>query len=545
MTITDAFALLGGLGLFLYGMKLMSDALQDLAGDRLRRWVAALTSTPLKGVLVGTAVTMVIQSSSATTVMIVSFVQAGLMGLKQAIAVIMGANVGTTVTAQLVAFKIDKYALPIIAIGMVLALFGRSKQQRYAGHCMFGFGLLFLGLTYMGDSMAFMRTRQDIFLAFSHHPLLGVLAGTGLTLIVQSSSATVGLTIALAAQGLLPLTAAIPILLGDNLGTTITAVLASLPASRASKQAALAHVMFNLIGILLVLPVMGLFESLVAMTSTSVARQIANAHTLFNVCNTIVQFPFINYTAKFLQKVLPVESVEVVSGPRYLSDQLLNSSPAAAVQAVKQELVGAADLVVEMIRDSKAAVLNNDRRAIERLKRSEDRVNELNHAVADYAARLWHRHISPDLSVALASYVNGMSDVERVGDHCENLREVAELIIDRRVSFTDKGQVELGQMFDLCQEAMESATQGVRYEDIEAANRAAIDLEDRIDAMEKDLRRSHIDRLNKGECTAEGGVVFVDMLSNLERIGDHAHNFAMIVRDLQRLHKGNLQPLED
>lgn len=543
MTLTNLFGLCGGLGLFLYGMKLMSDALQDMAGDSLRRLVAAITSTPFRGVMIGTIVTMIIQSSSATTVMIVSFVQAGLMGVQQALAVSMGANVGTTITAQLVAFKIDAYALPIIAIGMALALFGRTKKQRYFGHCCFGFGLLFLGLTYMSSSMKFLAQKQDFFLTFSHHPLLGILAGMVLTMVVQSSSATMGLTIALAAQGAIPLGAAIPIVLGNNIGTTITVVLASIPNSREAKQAALGHVFFNVVGMLIFLPFLSWFGDLVALTSDSVPRQIANAHSIFNIAATVIMFPFIRQIAALLQKVMPVDQVEHYSGPQYLTESLLHTSPAAAVEAVKNEVVRAADIAVEMVRDAKKAVLEGSSRAIERLKVGEERVNELNHAVADYAARLWHRHISPDLSVALASYVNGMSDVERVGDHCENLREMAELIRERKLAFTSAGQEELTDLFNLAEEAMMSATDGVRNEDIEAANRAAIDLENQIDNREKTLREHHIERLNKGQCTAEGGIAFVDILSNLERIGDHAHNFAMIVRDLQRLHHGNLQPL--
>ncbi|NMD17171.1 MAG: Na/Pi cotransporter family protein, partial [Synergistaceae bacterium] len=277
------FNLLGGVGLFLYGIKLMGESLQDLAGDRMRRLISALTSSPLKGVAVGALITAVIQASGATTVMTASFVHAGLMTLKQSVGVMMGAAIGTTVTAQLVAFKIGDFALPLIGFGMLFAVFGRSKKQKFIGNGIVGFGLLFLGMLTMGNAMNFLRERQDIYLAFQHHPILGVMAGTALTMLVQSSSATVGLTIVMGSQGLLTLDSAIPILFGDNIGTTITAVLASLGMNRSARQSALAHVLFKVIGVAIFLAFVGPFKDLVLLTSSDIARQLANAHTLFNV----------------------------------------------------------------------------------------------------------------------------------------------------------------------------------------------------------------------------------------------------------------------
>lgn len=299
------FNLLGGVGLFLFGIKLMGESLQDLAGDRLRRLISALTSSPVKGVLVGAMVTVLIQSSSATTVMTASFVHAGLMTLKQSIGVIMGAAIGTTVTAQIIAFKIKEFALPIIGFGMLFAVFGRSKRQKYIGNGVVGFGLLFVGMQTMESAMYFLRDRQDLFLAFQHHPVLGVLAGTLLTMLVQSSSATVGLTIVMASQGLLTLDSAIPILFGDNIGTTITAVLASIGLNRSAKQSAFAHVFFKVIGVLVFLFLLEPFRHIVVLTSSDIARQLANAHTIFNVLNTILFLPFIDPFVRLVKAVLP------------------------------------------------------------------------------------------------------------------------------------------------------------------------------------------------------------------------------------------------
>ena len=293
MTSANLVQLLGGVGLFLFAIRLISESLQMLAGDKMRQIIGMLTRTPLLGVIVGAGVTMLIQSSSATTVMTVSFVDAGLMTLKQAIGVIMGANIGTTVTGQLLAIKIKDFAYLFVIIGALLSFLKKERRLAHVGSGMLGFGLLFIGMQTMEGAMAFLRERQDIFLMFSHNPLLGLAAGMLLTLLVQSSSATVGLTIALGVQGLLPLEAAIPIVLGDNIGTTITAILASIGTSRAAKQACAAHVLFNVIGVAIFLPLMPLYIGLIQSTAQGIGHQIANAHTLFNVCNTILFLPFL------------------------------------------------------------------------------------------------------------------------------------------------------------------------------------------------------------------------------------------------------------
>ena len=292
MDLSTLFKVCGGIGLFLFGVKLMSGALQDLAGDKMRTLIASLTSSTIKGAFVGAVVTMVIHSSAATTIMAVSFVQAGMMTLKQALGVIMGANIGTTVTAQMVAFDVNQLAMPLLGVGMVLAVFGRSKRQRYIGNGIFGFGLLCLGMETMQSALAFLADKKEFFAVFAQHPMLCVAAGTVLTMIVQSSTATVGLTIAMATQGLLPLQSSIAILLGNNLGTTVTAVLAALGASRSAKQAAAGHVFFNLAGVLLFLPFLPLFTHVIEAAGGGIARQLANAHTIFNVVNTVIQLPF-------------------------------------------------------------------------------------------------------------------------------------------------------------------------------------------------------------------------------------------------------------
>jgi phosphate:Na+ symporter len=533
VTTAGWFQILGGVGLFLFGIKLMGESLQDLAGDRLRRLIASLTSTPVRGVIVGTLVTVLIQSSSGTTVMTVSFVHAGLMTLKQAVGVIMGANIGTTVTAQLIAFKIKDFALPIVGIGMILAVFGRTKHQRYAGNGMVGFGLLFLGMQNMEAAMSFLRDKKDFFLAFSHHPVLGVLAGTLLTMVVQSSSATVGLTIAMTSQGLLSLDAAIPILLGDNIGTTITAVLASLGSKRAAKQAAAAHVLFNLIGVTIFILFLTPFKHLVLLTSADPSREIANAHTLFNTLNTCLFLPFVSPFVRLVQRLIPGDDSVLDMGPRYLDPKLIDASPAAAVDAVRKELVRMGHLAKEMLMNVRRAFLEDNVQMVQEVYQTEKVVNELNREIARYAAGVW-RTLPEDLSMLLSSYVNGVGDVERVGDHAENLIELYEYKIEHGVKFSEMGIQEFQEMIDTALRAFEASLEAIADEDPRLA-KAAQALEPEIDAMEKRLRKRHIQRLNEGACSPDAGVVFIDILSNLERIGDHAHNLAFISLDMAKI----------
>ena len=531
-----ALQLLGGVGLFLYGIKLMGDALQSLAGDRMRRLVGSLTRTPVRGVLIGTFVTMLIQSSSATTVMTVSFVHVGLMTLQQAVGVIMGANVGTTMTAQIIAFKLNAYALPLIGIGMFLALFGKSKKQRYIGNGRVGFGLLFLGMKTMEDSMSFLRGRQDLFLSFSSNPMLGVLAGTVVTMVVQSSAATIGLTIAMAAQGLFGLDVALPIVLGDNIGTTITAVLASFGSNRSAKQAAAAHVMFNIIGVTWALLTLPLFQSIVMVTAKDVSHQLANAHTLFNILNTLFFLPFTAPFARLIQWILPSSESATPSGPRFLDAKLLKASPAAAVDAVRQEIVHMGSLAQLMLKDVLQAFLENDHRMISQVNETEKAVNELNHAISGYASELWQEGLSDELSVALSSYVNGVGDIERMGDHAQNLIELFEYKEEHGLQFSKEGREELQDMFATVTLAVKLCLEAMAEENVAKAREVIDHLEEEIDRKEKTLRRQHIIRLNRGICQPSAGVVFIDILSNLERIGDHAHNVAYIVFDIARLH---------
>ncbi|TDY64898.1 phosphate:Na+ symporter [Aminivibrio pyruvatiphilus] len=536
MTWGSVFQIIGGVGLFLYGIKLMSEALQYLAGDRMRQLIGSLTKTPIRGVFIGALVAMLIQSSSGTTVMTVSFVHAGLMTLKQAVGVIMGANIGTTVIAQIVAFKIKDFSLPILGIGVLLVLFGRTKRQKYIGNGLVGFGLLFLGMQTMEASMAFLRDRKDLFLAFSSSPLLGVFVGTAVTMVVQASSATIGLTMAMAAQGLLTLDAAIPILLGDNIGTTITAVIASMGANRSAKQAATAHVLFNVIGACIFLAALPLYKQVIVSTSGDISRQLANAHTIFNVANTILFLPFVSVLVWVIRHLVPDRGETSVAGPMYLDMKLIGASSAAAVDAVKKEILHMGSLAASMLRDVRRAFEENDPKMINEVTQTEKGVNEINRSITAYASEIWQKGLSSDLSTVLGSYVNGVGDIERIGDHATNLIELYEYKIDHGVEFSSLAMEEFRDMFDSVEDAVRLSLESLDEEDVAKAKEVDR-LEDEVDRKEKTLRKNHITRLNRGECTPQGGVIFIDILSNLERVCDHAHNLSYIAVDISKLHR--------
>ncbi|NLH95382.1 MAG: Na/Pi cotransporter family protein [Synergistaceae bacterium] len=534
MPLTSILQMLGGVGLFLFGIKLMSETLQDLSGEKLRRLFSTVTKTPVRGIGVGIVVTTLLQSSSACTVMTVSFVHAGLMSLYQAFGVIMGANIGTTVTAQLIAFKFSDFALPFVGVGVLLSMFGRTKRQKILGNGLVGFGLLFLGMKTMEGSMAFLRDRKDIFVAFSNHPLLGVLAGTGMTLLVQSSAATVGLVIAMASQGLLGLDAGIPIILGDNIGTTITAVLASIGANRGAKQAAACHVLFNLFGVVIFMAAFPLFKGVVEVTSSSIPRQLANSHTLFNVANTLIFLPFSRPFVTMVQKIIPGKVAVLDMGPRFLDRRLISATPAAAVHAVRQELVRLGFLAEEMLQNVHAAFVERDPKKAEEVFQTEKLVNQLTHGIARYAAEVGQASLSEDLSLTLGAYVNGASDIERVGDHATNLTELFEYSQENHLVFSEKAMAEFEEMFTNARLAFHLAIESILNEDGEAAREVLV-LEDRVDALEKELRKKHIERLNTGACQPSAGVVFIDILSNLERIADHGNNLALMVLDVIKM----------
>jgi len=525
------FGVLGGLGLFIYGIREMSEGLHKASGDKMRKIMHSLTGGPKRGVLVGAGVTSLVQSSSATTVMVVGFVNAGLMTLTQALGVIFGANIGTTITAQLIAFKLTDYALPIIGIGMIMAIVSKRRLYKNIAEFLLGFGILFLGLSILtqvirplGDSLVF----RDILVGFSKNPLLGILAGALVTAVFQSSSVTTGMILGLSMAGLIDLNSALPLILGCNVGTCVTALIASFGTSVAAKRAAVAHIIFNIAGVLIFLPFLGPFRRLVSFTSTDITREIANAHTLFNVINTLIFIPLIPLFAKFLTVVIKgKEEEEVEYLPKYLEKRLLNTPPIAIDASIK-EIVRTLGLTKKMVRISIDSFLANDLRSLEKITRREEAVDSLREAITNYLVQLMQQELSHDESKKIPSLIHAINDVERIGDHAENLRDLAEQKIENRLSFTPLAIEEIRKMYGEIDKMIDCSVKALQQNDVNEA-KFIIEQECQINSMRDRLRDNHTKRLEERKCNVLSGVVFLDIVSNLEKIGDHLNNVAQAV----------------
>lgn len=526
------FQFLGGLGIFLFAIKYMGDGLQKAAGDRLRAILDRFTTNPFMGVLVGIIVTVLIQSSSGTTVITVGLVSAGFMTLRQAIGVIMGANIGTTVTAFIIGLDVGAYALPIMAVGAFLIFFVRKAKIKNMGEVIFGFGGLFLGLELMSNGMKPLRTLEafaDFTLAMSEHSLLGVVAGTIFTLIVQSSSATVGILQGLYAEDLVTMKAALPILFGDNIGTTITAVLAAIGASVAARRAAATHVLFNIVGsavfLVLLVPFTAYVEWVSGVLNLESKMQIAVAHGSFNVANTILQFPFIGAWAYFVTKMIPGEDVTIEYKPKHLDRHFITQSPAVAIGQAKEEIIRMGDFSVQGLQESFEYLKTGQKKHAEMAYQIEDAINNLDRKITDYLVEISAVTVAPAESARHVMLMDSVRDIERIGDHFENIIELIDLRETNKLKLTDDAMVDLTEMFTLTIETVQKAVESLDKSDIGLA-RTVSEKEDLIDNMERRFRKNHIVRLNEGHCSAQAGMVFVDIVSNLERIGDHAVNIA-------------------
>lgn len=529
------FEFIGGLGIFLFGIKYMGDGLQKSAGERLRDILDRFTTNPFMGVLAGIIVTILIQTSTGTTVLTIGLVNAGFMTLRQAIGVIMGANIGTTVTAFIIGIKISAYALPIIAVGAVLLFFFKKERINYLGQVIFGFGALFFGLDLMGDGMKPLRTMevfQDLTLSMSNNPILGVTIGTIFTVIVQSSSATIGILQELFAQDALKLDAALPVLFGDNIGTTITAVLAALGASIAARRAALVHVMFNLIGTTLFLILLVPFTKFIAylqnLLNLNPEMTIAFAHGIFNVSNTFIQFPFIALIAIIVTKVIAGEDSIVEYKAKNLDPVFLTQSPSIALGQAKKETVRMGELSINGLEQANEYMNTEQKKHSEIAYQLEEAINNLDRKITDYLIDISAKSLTHSESENHSALLNSVRDIERVGDHVENIVELIDYKIAQKVPMSENAIDDLRGMFDLTTSTLKDAINSLDNYDLELAKNV-IKKEEEIDAMERVLRKKHIMRLNEGQCSGSSGIVFVDIISNLERIGDHSVNIAQAV----------------
>lgn len=531
---------LGGLGLFIYGMNIMADGLQKSAGNRLRSIIEKLTTNRFMGLLVGTVVTMLIQSSSATTVMVIGFVNAGIMTLGQAVGVIMGANLGTTVTGQLIALNLTDYAPIAIAIGVGMYTFGKKKKTKNISEILIGFGILFVGLGTMGSGLEPL-SKMPIFttvLTKMENPVWAMLTGLVMTTMLQSSSASIGILQALASQKLININIAFPILFGDNIGTTTTALISGIGANTTAKRAAMLHFIFNLIGTILFMTILRIpIQKLVLTISPgNVMKQIANAHTLFNLINVIIQIPFANFLVKMVEIIVPgkIQTEEKVS--KFLDARFMET-PSIAVNQVKKEVIHMGEMALQNLNDTRDLLFSGDEELLDKVFLQEKAINKLNREIIRYIVDLSSESLSISETERLNMFLYIINDLERIGDHVENIAEFTKTdngVI--AINFTEMGRRDAKAIFNGTIRIVQMALTAFERVDYNLAT-DVIALEEDIDQMELRFRKNHMQRLNDGVCSIESGLVFLDTMSNLERISDHSYNIARHVEDI---HKGKL-----
>ena len=523
------FGLLGGLAIFIFGLKSMSDGLQNLGGKKTHKVMGALTSIPVVGVLVGALITAVTQSSTLVTVMVVGFVNTAMLNLKQAISVIMGANIGTTLTTQLVAFRITDTWIFLAAFGFVAFFFFKQKTVKSAGFTVFALSMLLLGMALMSQAMVPLRqdpTFRELMVTFSDNRLLAMLVGALFTAIIQSSTAATGVIVAMTMEDLIPFQAALPLVLGTNIGTTITAIFASIGGSFSAKRAAMAHVLFNFFGVVIFLAFITQYENLILAISPAydVSRQVANAHTMFSVISTLIFLPFINQFAKLLTKIIPGEDARERQGAIFLDWRTVDM-PGMAINLAQQEILRMAQLAGENIKLAVEGLLERDKKKLAAMKAQEYSVDELEKEIMHYLAKVSQHRLSNDLSIRHTGLLHACNDIERISDHADNIAGFALSAIENDVTFTDEATEELRLMYGMVMEIYETAMRSVRDNDTTLVPRVK-ELELQIDLKEEELREAHIRRMREGRCGVSAGVIFRDIVLNFERIGDHSNNLS-------------------
>jgi phosphate:Na+ symporter len=543
---------LGGLGMFILGMKMMTEGLQMTAGKRIKSILSAVSSNRVVGCLTGTVVTAMVQSSSATTVMLIGFVTAGLMTLQQAVGMILGANIGTTVTAQLIAFKLTKLALPAITTGVVLKYFTQQKKTRYIGDVILGFGLLFYGMTVMKLGLSPIKS-DPTFLAFftKFDPssvgglLLCVAVGAGLTIMVQSSSATIGLTMTLAGQGLLTFPGAMALVLGENIGTTITAELATIGSNNINAhRAARAHTMFNVLGVTLMLCVFPLFVRLVETITlglgagpvdqvvgddvVNIARYIANGHTMFNVINASFFLLVLPWLIKVAIMLSPKEEedIDYFRLPNF-GDRLIDT-PIAAIVEARSEILRMAETAQYTFRRTVRRLVDRDYKKLSKWRQVENHLDDMQREIVAYLTRIYQSDVSESEAKEVSSLMRMTNNIERIGDSVENLAQAIENMIETDLTFTDKAKSDLDQLVAKVTEFMDLIAAAMQQRPVNFMNLAE-SIENTIDAMREKFRDDHIQRLRSNECGLDQGLVYVSLLTNLEKIGDYCFNIAEAV----------------
>ena len=539
MGIGNIIALAGGLGLFLYGMRVMGEGLEMAAGNKLKKLLEILTKNRFLGVIVGIVVTAIIQSSSATTVMVVGFVNAGLLELSQTIGIIMGANIGTTVTSVLIALKLDKIAPIAVFLGAVLIMFFKNKKFQSFGGIFIGFGMLFVGLSTMSTAMEPLQNFQpflDFMVSFQNNPLLCVLIGAVVTAVIQSSSASIGILQALALQNLIGIRGAIFILCGQNIGTCVTALLAAVGTNKTAKRTAVIHLLFNVIGsiIFILIVLFTPFTDWISLIQGGTVAQIAASHLLFNILATLVMFPFAKYLASLACRISPGEDPKREPLRLEFLDSRILMTPAIAVAQVVKEVDRMANLARSTINLAMETIRTKDTASIETVRNNEQVLNYLNHNITEYLVKINALELQDEDSKLTGSLFHVVNDLERIGDHAENIIENVEDCISKSIDLSDDAMNELQ---DICKNALivlDGALEMLKKQKFDKEQSVYIfNVEEIIDNQTDDCKKMHVARLNERKCTAEAGMIFINLLANLERVSDHATNIAYAVEDTQ------------
>lgn len=529
MNSSMIISMLGGLGLFLYGMKLMGEGIEKVAGSKMKTILEWCTKNRFIGVIVGAIFTAVIQSSSAATVMVVSFVNSGLMNLIQAVGVIMGANIGTTVTAQIVAFNLDSIAPLFVIAGVIMMMFCKNETVKKAGEVVFGFGALFLGMGMMKDSMAGIKDSAQVMNVISSlkNPLVAILVGLVITTILQSSSASVGILVTMAGSGLIELQMCFYVILGCNIGACTSAVLVGLTGKKNAKRAALIHLLFNIIGslvmLIILIPFGGHVENWIMSISDNLGRAVANTHTIFKVFQVIVLFPFANLIVKLTEIIIPGEDEKNEKYElKYIS---LDSavSPAIAVLEVTNEIKRMGEIANYNLERSMEALMKGDKDIIEEVFEREHEVDYLSRKITDFLVKI-NQMFPISETRNIAGYYHVVNDIERIGDHAENIAEFAQTKLNEEIVFSEKGCEELQHMFDVMDKEVKLALEAFTERNEEHL-KEIISLENEVDELEKQLQKNHVRRMAKNECSPKAAI-FSDLISNFERVSDHATNIA-------------------
>ncbi len=539
MHYQNYFALIGGLGFFFYGIRLMSDSLRKVSSDRLKNVLELLTRNRFISLLTGIVVTTLIQSSSALTVMLVGFVNAGLMTLRQAIPVIFGANIGTTTMAWIVSFvallDIFAFALPLVAIGFLMMEVPKRPHVKNWGGAIFGFAILMVGLGFMKDSVAPLQASQqvrDVMVNFSRYPILGVLVGTIVTMVLQSSGATIAIVQVLAFRGLIDFPSSVSLILGDNIGTTITAQLAAIGTNTGAKRVAWAHTMFNVFGVcyMLVFVYLGWYPRLIqsffpgGITENNIMMHIALAHTIFNVTNTIVFLPGTRLLQRVVERIVPQKEELISMRPQYLEKRLLET-PIIALEQSKKEIISMLRLADSALRDSFGLFFTEKWDLEQKVKRKEEAVDNLQAEITRYLIDISMRQLDESEAEQIPVLIHTVNDVERIGDHAENILELAQRKIGQKLAFSEDAKAELRRMIETVQEMINEVALGLETGDHSHAHRA-LHCEEQLNRMQIELRHSHVQRLNDGSCKVLSGLVYLDFVDFLEKIGDHLTNIA-------------------